>query len=120
MNNMVFMPHNCENSSSLAAFMMKMPTVRRRPCVRSCQRALLWCLCAVVYGWAPVSIHATAPPLVSQPGTETLAAVTSTQTVIPGLEAIYPVFGLLLALACTYILRRRRIAQLQSMAEVER
>ena len=120
MSIMVFMTNECETPVPLAAFRVKTPTLRHRLFIRSCQRTLPWILCAVVYGWAAVSIHATLPPLASQTGVETLAAVTSTQSVIPGLEVIYPVVGLLTAVACTYILRRRRIAQLQSMADVER
>ena len=116
----VFMTNECETSMPLAALRVKTPTLRHRLLVRSCQRTLLGIFCAVVYGWAAVSIHATLPPLASQPGTEILAAVTTTQSVIPGLEVIYPVFGLLAAVACTHFLRRRRIAQLQSMADVER
>jgi hypothetical protein len=120
MSIMVFMTNECETSVPLAAFRVKAPTLRHRLFIRSCQRTLPWIFCAVVYGWAAISIHATLRPLGSQTGVETLTAVTSTQSVIPGLEMIYPVFGLLAAVACTYILRRRRIAQLQSMADVER
>ena len=120
MNIMVFMTNECETSMPLAAFRVKTPALRHHPFIRSCQRTLPWILSAAVCGWMAVSIHATVTPLASQPGAETLAALTSTQSVIPGLEAIYPVFGLLTAVACTYILRRRRIAQLQSMANVER
>ena len=116
----VFMPSECEISRPLTAFRMKTPALLHHPFIRSRQRALLWIPCAIVYGWAAVSVHATVVPLASQPGAETLAAVTSTQSVIPGLEAIYPVFGLLTAVACTYILRRRRIAQLHATADVER
>lgn len=116
----VFMTNGCETSMSLAAFRVKTPTLRHRLFIRSCQRRLPWILCAVVYGWGAVSVHATLPSLASQTGAEILAAVTTTQSVIPGLEVIYPVFGLLAAVACTHILRRRRIAQLQSMADVER
>ena len=114
------MTSECETSVPLAAFRVKTPAFRHHLFIPSCLRTLPWILCAVVYGWAAVSIHATPPLLALQTGVETLAAVTSAQSVIPRLEVIYPVVGLLTAVACTYVLRRRRVAQLQSMAGVER
>lgn len=81
-------------------------------------RSFRWTLCAVVYGWVAVSSPVTMAAFPSH--TQTLAAVSSAVSVIPGLEMIYPVLGLLAAVASTYILRRRRESQLAAIAAAER
>ena len=106
---MVFMTPHCETLIPRAA-------LRTRPCAR-CFR---WIPAVAVYGWIAVSTQATVNPSAFQSGPEALNVVTSTLSVIPGQEAFYPVLGLLAAVASTYFLRRRRLAQLEATAAAER
>ncbi len=110
---MVFMTTDCKTSADLD---LKTPALRIRPCGRSFR----WILCAAVYGWVAVSSHATVTPLASLPRPQSLAAVTGTLSMLHGLEAFYPVIGLLAAVASTYILRHRRVTQLAAMTAAER
>ncbi len=111
----VFMKADCEISDHPAAFDMKTPAL----CIRSYRRAFRWITCAAVYAWVAVSSHATLGPLASPLRPQSLAAATTPLSVTPP-EAFYPVLGLLAAVACTCLLRRRRIAQLEAMAASER
>ncbi len=43
-----------------------------------------------------------------------------TLTPVPEMAALYPILGLLAAVACTHILRRRRSAQLEAIEISER
>ncbi len=87
--------------------------------IRRYARSFRWIFCTAVYGLAAVSTHATLAPSASQAHPQTLAAVTSTLSVLHGMEAFYPALGLLAAVASTYILRRRRLAQLEAIATTE-
>ena len=109
------MTTNRETTAPPAACDLNAPARR----TRSGGHSFRWVLGAAVYGWAAVSTHATLTPIVSHSHPENLAVVASTLSVIPGMEAFYPVLGLLAAVASTYILRRRRVAQLEAVAADE-
>ncbi len=114
---MVFMTRERETSVPPTAFKMKTHvTLSARPL----RRWFHWLPGAVVYGWIAVSAQATVNPWVSQSRPASLSVVTFTLAGIPGQEALYPVLGLLAAVASTFILRRRRIAQLDATAANER
>ena len=105
---MVSMTPECEASIPLAAFR-----------IRPYGNWFRWIPGAAVYGWIAVSTHATTTPWASQSGPKSLNAVASNLSVIPRPEAFYPVLGLLAAVASTYFLRRRRLAQLAATAAAE-
>ena len=112
---MVFMITERKTSAPVAARDLNVPGRR----IRFCGRSVCWSLGAAVYSWAAASTHATLIPLVSQSHPENLAAVSSSLSIIHGMEAFYPILGLLAAVASTYILRRRRVAQLAAGATDE-
>ncbi len=112
---MVFMT-NHRDSQVRSSPQLPTPILRPRPAAR----ASWGVLGAIGYSWVAVSTHATVTPLVSHSRPGGLAAATSALSVIPGLEPFYPVLGLLAAVACTYILRRRRAAQLEAIFAAER
>ena len=112
---MVFMTNHCDRLDR-PSLPTQTPVFRPRPSAR----AYWGFLCAVAYSWVAVSTHATVSPLASQSRPGGLAVATSALSVIPGLEPFYPVLGLLAAVACTYILRRRRAAQLEAISAAER
>lgn len=114
---MVFMTADCQTSTPPAAFKAKTTAALR---TRPCGRWFRWIPGAVIYGWIAVSTQAAVNPAAFQSRPESLNVVTSTLSVIPGQEAFYPVLGLLAAVASTYFLRRRRLAQLEATAAAER
>ena len=83
-------------------------------------RGRCWILCLVASSWIAVSTHATANLLNSHTRPESLTMLTSPLSILPRLEAFYPVLSLLAAVASTYILRRRHVAQLEAIAAAER
>ncbi|MEO6971332.1 MAG: hypothetical protein ABI217_10600, partial [Chthoniobacterales bacterium] len=113
---MVFMRNDCALPDPAAALVVKTPRFRPRPCLRSFR----WILSAAVCGWAAASTHADLASSTSPLHHQDLAAVTSTLSILRGPETFYPVLGVLAAVVSTYILRRRRVVQLEAMAAAER
>lgn len=83
-------------------------------------RPLLWLLCASAYVWATASAQADLAPFAAPLHRQGLAAMTSTLSVLHGAETLYPALGVLAAVASTYILRRRRAAQMEAVAAADR
>ena len=107
---MVFMTKDRMIPDPAATVEMESP--RCRPYRRSFRRIL----CAfVVYVSAAGSTHADLASFAPPDHQQGLAAITGSLWV-HGPESIYPALGVLAAVASTYVLRRRRVAQLQAVA----
>ena len=114
---------HCESFMRILVFMTptgETSVLRDAFRTRFCGRWIRWIAGVVVYAWVAASTQAmvNSPAFQSRP--ESLNVVTSTLSVIPGQETFYPVLGLLAAVASTYFLRRRRLAQLEATAAAER
>jgi len=111
---MVFMINDCMIPDPAAAT-VEMESPRSRPYRRSLRRIL----CAVaVYVSAAGSTQADVVSFAHPDHHQSLAALTGSLWV-HGPESIYPALGVLAAVASTYVLRRRRVAQLQAVAATE-
>jgi len=87
-------------------------------CHRGCH--FRWLLSAALCGWAAATTQASLAPSAFPLDQQGLAAATNTLSLPQGPEGFYPLLGVLAAVACTYVLRRRRIAQLEAASIADR
>jgi hypothetical protein len=87
-----------------------------------CQRSRTFrnLLTVALYGWASATAQAGMVPVASSLDRPDLATATITPSLFHGPESFYPFLGVIAAVACTYILRRRRIAQLEAASVADR
>jgi hypothetical protein len=83
-------------------------------------RALRYLLSAVIYGWAAATAQADLARLASPVVRLDLATATNILSLSHGPEGFYPLLGVIAAVGCTYLLRRRRIAQLEAASVADR
>ena len=94
----------------------------KSPLLAFCQRSRTFrnILAAALYGWAAATAQAGLVPVASSLDRPDLATATSTLSLSHGPESFYPFLGVIAAVTCTYILRRRRIAQLEAASVADR
>ena len=107
---------DASRSASIAK--MPVPTIGRLAC-HAPRRWFCGLLGAVISTCLTASLHA-ASPLASPLGLGNLTAVQPALSILPGQEAIYPLLGLFAAVVSTFILRRRRVAQMEAIAAADR
>jgi len=112
---LVFMTSERETADQVA---VNVKSILRGFCRPS--RAFRNLLAVALCGWATAIAQAGMVPVASSLDRPDLATATITPSLFHGPESFYPFLGVIAAVACTYILRRRRIAQQEAASVADR